>query len=133
MAEWRILEPGDGFARLLGRVDMGNNAAPGYAIQRTRRHVITAGRDAQERRNTDGAGSHRDLDRRIERHRIVLEIEEKPVEAARLHRRGDIDCTRLAEENADRHLAFLQALARGISRRHGSNASMRRLRGRYPP
>ena len=130
MAEWRVLEPGDGFARLLGRVDMGHHDAPGSAIQRTRRHIVTAGRDAQERRNTDGVGGHRDLHRRVERHRIVLEIEEQPVEAAGLHRRGDIDRARLAEENADRHLALLQALACGIARRHGSNGSMRTLRVR---
>jgi hypothetical protein len=66
----------------------------------------------------------------IEVVRALLKGETVNFQGDGLHGRGDIDRARLAQADADRDPALLQALACGITPRHGSNGSMRTLRVR---
>ena len=79
--------------------------------------------DPRNRGDAGAQGGDRDLDRDIEIHRIVFEVEEQPVIAAGLHDRGDIDRAALAEADAERKLAASSRARAGL-RRVGSTGRL---------
>ena len=119
--------------RLLRRVDMRHHDAEPAAIEKPRSHPQLPGWHPHHRRDPDPERGDRDLHRHVEIHRIVLEIEKQPVVAGGLHDRRDIDGARLAQNDAERQLAGLEPLARGIAQgcRHGLAPSLYDLAGRF--
>jgi hypothetical protein len=74
---------------------------------------------ARHRRDAGAERRHRDLHGGVEVHRIVFEVEEQPVIAARLHHRRDVDRAGLAQDHANRQFARVEPLARGIPQQRG--------------
>ena len=114
MAERRIAQPVGDLARLLGGVDMGDDDAERPAVEHARRHGKLAVGHAHDRRDAGILRGRRDLAGRLDRHRAVLEVEEQPVEARRLHHLDDVDVANQSHADAEGQLVLLEPRLGGI-------------------
>src|SRR5947209_3585942 len=116
MALRRIAQPVGNLTRFLRGLDMRHDDAKRAAVQNPGGEPELPGRNADDRRDSGAERGDRDLDRGVEVHRIVLEIEKQPVIAAGLHDRGDVDSAALAYADAERQFAGLEPFAGGVAK-----------------
>ena len=101
---------GDDLRGLFGGIHVGDDDPLGTAVENAGGVVVLEPRHPDDGRDPGVPGGDADLHRRIDRHGVVLGVDEQPVEATGLHDPADIGGARLAQAYAKRQLAGIQAL-----------------------
>jgi hypothetical protein len=93
-------------------------------IERAGRVEMLKRRHPHHGRDPDILGGDADLRRQIDRHRVVLHVDEQEIVAGGLHDLGDVDRARLAQPDPERQLARLQTFLGVIADRDHRVASL---------
>ena len=96
---------------------MRHDDAERAVVEQARRDRILAVRNAHDRRDPGIERRERDLRRRFDRKRAVLEIDEQPVVAGARHRLGDLDRPHDPDADAERQFAPLELFPRNVANR----------------
>ena len=128
MADRRVFAVADHARRDLGRVDVRHHDALRAGIERAGRVEMLESRHPHHRRDPGILGGDADLRREVDRHRVVLHVDEQEIVAGGLHDLGDVDRARLAQPDPERQLAGLQAFLGVIADRDHRVASLVRAR-----
>jgi hypothetical protein len=84
-----------------GGVDVRHHHAQCAVVERARAVVMLVAGHAHQGRDAGGDRGHGDLAGSIDAHRVVLGVDEQPVEAAGAGDGGDVDRARLAQPHAE--------------------------------